>query len=226
MMIALRAASVALTFVVSLTLCPPVIAAITPAQKCATAKMKAVGKHQAAKAKCYSKALSVSGPVVAECLQLAESKFSAAFTKAEVAECLHDNDASAIQAKIDAAIKDILGDLGCGNGQVEGDEACDDGNVVDGDGCSTTCTSVPVCTGSGLSCSNDSDCCSTSCVGSICVDACGPDGQMCTLDADCCSSDCSAGTCVPGCAADFAMCLNDGDCCSRTCLAGFCLPAS
>ena len=224
-MIALRAASVALTFVVSVTLCAPAIAAITPAQKCATAKMKAVGKHQAAKAKCYAMALSASGPVVADCLQLAESKYTAAFTKAEAAECLHENDASAIAAKIDAAIEDIVGDLGCGNGQVEGDEACDDGNLAGGDGCSSTCTSDPVCTVSGLSCSDDSDCCSASCVGAICATACAPEGQLCTLDADCCSSNCSAGTCVPACAADFTACMDDGDCCSSTCLTGFCLPA-
>ena len=29
----------------------------------------------------------------------------------------------------------------CGNGQQEGDEPCDDGNTVDGDGCSSTCIS-------------------------------------------------------------------------------------
>ncbi len=224
-MIASRAASIALSLFVSATLCAPAIAATTPVQKCAAAKMKAVGKHLAAKAKCYSKALSVSGPVVPECRQLAESKYTAAFTKAEVAECLHENDASAIEAKIDEALEDILGDLGCGNGQVEGDEACDDGNLVDGDGCTSTCTSVPVCTGAGLSCSDDSDCCSASCVGAICSNACAPDGQLCSLEADCCSGNCSAGTCMPACAADFAMCVDDADCCSSTCLTGFCLPA-
>ena len=29
----------------------------------------------------------------------------------------------------------------CGNGQVEGAEQCDDGNTVDGDGCSADCKS-------------------------------------------------------------------------------------
>lgn len=29
--------------------------------------------------------------------------------------------------------------LGCGNGIVEGNESCDDGNTIDGDGCSTSC---------------------------------------------------------------------------------------
>ena len=33
------------------------------------------------------------------------------------------------------------GPFGCGNGQVEGDEACDDGNAVGGDGCTERCVS-------------------------------------------------------------------------------------
>jgi len=28
----------------------------------------------------------------------------------------------------------------CGNGQLEADEVCDDGNLLDGDGCSASCT--------------------------------------------------------------------------------------
>jgi fibro-slime domain-containing protein len=34
----------------------------------------------------------------------------------------------------------------CGNGVKEGDEACDDGNLIDGDGCSARCTLEPDCT--------------------------------------------------------------------------------
>jgi len=37
----------------------------------------------------------------------------------------------------------------CGNGAVEGDEQCDDGNGVDGDGCENNCTSTP-----GFDCGN------------------------------------------------------------------------
>ncbi|MGK0362023.1 MAG: cysteine-rich repeat protein, partial [Bradymonadia bacterium] len=33
----------------------------------------------------------------------------------------------------------------CGNGVVEGGEECDDGNVVDGDGCAADCTLNPIC---------------------------------------------------------------------------------
>jgi cysteine-rich repeat protein len=223
-MIQLRAASVALSVLVSITLCAPAIAGITPAQKCASAKMKAVGKKQAAKAKCYAKALSVSGPVVAECLQPAESKFNEAFTKAEAADgCLHEGDAASIETKIDAAIRDILGDLGCGNGQVEGDEACDDGDVEDGDACSATCTSTPACGAPGQTCTLDDDCCSTPCVAGSCAQACAANGQSCTVGMDCCSNTCSSGQCVAACAADFTQCTINADCCSLTCLTGFCL---
>ena len=31
----------------------------------------------------------------------------------------------------------------CGNGTVEGDEECDDGNTEDGDGCSSSCQKEP-----------------------------------------------------------------------------------
>ena len=33
----------------------------------------------------------------------------------------------------------------CGNGDIEGDETCDDGNTTDGDGCSSVCTLEEVC---------------------------------------------------------------------------------
>jgi len=33
----------------------------------------------------------------------------------------------------------------CGNGTVEGEELCDDGNILPGDGCSSDCKSVEVC---------------------------------------------------------------------------------
>lgn len=38
----------------------------------------------------------------------------------------------------------------CGNGGVEGTEACDDGNTQDGDGCSSACTIEPAVCGDGV----------------------------------------------------------------------------
>ena len=39
--------------------------------------------------------------------------------------------------------------IGCGDGVIEGDEVCDDGNLVSGDGCSGDCKSTEVC-GNGI----------------------------------------------------------------------------
>src|SRR5262245_48146172 len=38
---------------------------------------------------------------------------------------------------------------GCGNHRIDKGEVCDDGNVVDGDGCNSTCTSNETC-GNGI----------------------------------------------------------------------------
>lgn len=45
-------------------------------------------------------------------------------------------------AEVDAGAAPDAGGL-CGNGQIELDEACDDGNAVDGDWCESNCT--PTC---------------------------------------------------------------------------------
>jgi cysteine-rich repeat protein len=59
----------------------------------------------------------------------------------------------------------------CGNGVLDGGEACDDGNQIDGDGCDANCT--PTGCGNGIQTDgeecddgnvNDGDCCSSSCV--------------------------------------------------------------
>ena len=41
------------------------------------------------------------------------------------------------------------GPVVCGDGEVEGEEACDDGNLVDGDGCESDCQVGPVLCGNG-----------------------------------------------------------------------------
>jgi len=66
-----RSTLLTLSLLCSLALAAPAIAAVSPQQKCASAKMKAVGKKFAAKAKCYAKALSASAAVDAACLTLA-----------------------------------------------------------------------------------------------------------------------------------------------------------
>ena len=44
-----------------------------------------------------------------------------------------------------AARQDICISTACGNGTVDRDEVCDDGNIVDGDGCNAQCTSNEAC---------------------------------------------------------------------------------
>jgi cysteine-rich repeat protein len=83
----------------------------------------------------------------------------------------------------------------CGNGSLDGDEDCDDGNSLDGDCCASDCTFEP----SGSPC-DDFDLCSEvdscdgagSCDGSVVTDC--TDGDLCTQD-----------TCLGGgsCANDF-----------------------
>ena len=105
----------------------------------------------------------------------------------------------------------------CGNGVIEGSEACDDGNTSNGDGCSSSCLRE-----NGQPCTNDNQCQSTVCdtVGSnTCepANACGngkvDSGEACddggTANGDGCSSTCLLENGEP--------CTNDNQCASDTC---------
>jgi cysteine-rich repeat protein len=108
----------------------------------------------------------------------------------------------------------------CGNGTVEADEACDDGNPFDGDCCSSVCTieaagspcddgafctvsdacQAGVCQGTARDCSGAGDQCNAgSCdeIANICVAAPLSNGTACS-DGDACtqSDGCVAGVCV------------------------------
>src|SRR5262249_45710045 len=69
----------------------------------------------------------------------------------------------------------------CGDSRKEGTEACDDGNTVDGDGCSGRCSFEPDCS---------SGTCSSACGDAVKLapEAC-DDGN--TKDGDGCSHDCA-----------------------------------
>lgn len=77
----------------------------------------------------------------------------------------------------------------CGNGLLEGGEDCDDGNVADGDCCSSTCTAIP----DGTLCTSDSIGCTVqACHIGACVTT--PDNSVCD-DGSLCTSDwCDTGT--------------------------------
>lgn len=104
----------------------------------------------------------------------------------------------------------LLVDIGwpvCGDGLVDGDEQCDDGNRASGDGCSDSCT-VEEC----YSCSGQPSSCSPLSEGSSC-----DDGNDCTGP-----DQCTAGVCQ-GSPLTGPSC-DDGDPCTGgdTCTAGAC----
>jgi cysteine-rich repeat protein len=236
-----RSSAIAASLLCSLCLIAPAFAAVTPNQKCASFKMKATGKRLNAEAKCYSKALAASAVVDPACLQTAATKFADAFTKAETGDCLHDADAGAIGGKIGTAINDIVSDIGCGDGAVQGDETCDDGNAIEGDGCTTTCSAGGTCGNGALDgaegCDDgdlsDGDGCSDTCSveggydctgqPSICTPLCASLASPCSLATDCCSNVCNGGSCAPPCGGFAAICTTDADCCLSMCVTGYCL---
>jgi cysteine-rich repeat protein len=102
-------------------------------------------------------------------------------------------------------------EIGCGNGRLDADEACDDGNPTAGDGCDPHCAVEPC-----FECAGDPSLCTprdgTSC----------DDGNACTAAGTCAAGVCVAGTALP----DGAAC-DDGDACTTTdvCDAGECTGA-
>jgi cysteine-rich repeat protein len=92
----------------------------------------------------------------------------------------------------------------CGDGVLHEDEACDDGNNLSGDGCSSVCTIEPYCGDGkldlGEACddgnNNNGDGCSASCtVEAYCGDGILDEGEQCddrnNQDGDGCSSECT-----------------------------------
>jgi uncharacterized delta-60 repeat protein len=100
----------------------------------------------------------------------------------------------------------------CGDAMLDTDEQCDDGNLVDGDGCDANCT--PTACGNGVvtvgeQCDDGNttsgDCCAVGCQleadGAPCDDA-----NLCTATATC-----TAGICTPG----PSTSCDDGDACTN-----------
>jgi cysteine-rich repeat protein len=123
----------------------------------------------------------------------------------------------------------------CGDGILDSDEECDDGNTTDGDGCSAACTVEPLCgdgnldPGEGCDDGNNinGDGCSAECtVESFCGDGELDPGEQCddgnNVDGDGCSSECTEeafcgdGVLDPGEQCDDGNNEN-GDGCSATC---------
>jgi cysteine-rich repeat protein len=78
----------------------------------------------------------------------------------------------------------------CGNGAVEPDEGCEDGNLADGDGCDANCTPTGCGNGivtSGEGCDDgnvaDGDCCDATCAFDAPGVRCADDGNLCATHA-------------------------------------------
>jgi cysteine-rich repeat protein len=125
----------------------------------------------------------------------------------------------------------------CGDGEVQPDEACDDGNAVDGDGCSALCRPERCGDGllqSGETCDDgnlvDDDGCSADCVVSTCGDgvtqpseACDDSGSTAACDDDCTLPVCGDGVLnvAAGEGCDDGNTVPD-DGCAQDCTAEFC----
>ncbi|PIE19304.1 MAG: hypothetical protein CSA66_02510, partial [Proteobacteria bacterium] len=110
--------------------------------------------------------------------------------------------------------------LGCGDGRVDGDEACDDGNTAGGDGCAADCSAVEtnfVCATPGAACD-----CVSGYAGADCLTECaGGAATPCSGQGTCSEGTSGDGTCT--CDEGFW----DTDCaqtctCDNACLRDFC----
>jgi cysteine-rich repeat protein len=89
--------------------------------------------------------------------------------------------------------------LVCGNGTLDPNEVCDDGNFIDGDGCTSGCE-IEAC----YTCSGEPSLCATD------DEAPCDDGEPCTS-----GDTCSGGACLPG--TPIAACADGDGCCPGGC---------
>lgn len=90
----------------------------------------------------------------------------------------------------------------CGNGNLDANEACDDGSLTGGC-CTSSCTPRP----DGIACTTTEDCqVAPTCAAGACVGAPKPAGTLCEADGNGCTDDacdgagtCAAGPCSPCC---------------------------
>ncbi len=136
-----------------------------------------------------------------------------------------------------ACVADLCVMPECGNGTIEGNELCDDGNAVDDDACSNVC--VPGVCGDGLiqqgeQCDDanavDDDACSNLCVLPVCGDGLIQQGEFCddgnTNDFDDCSNTCTPANCGDGSVGGMEECddgnFDNNDSCTNGCKLPFC----
>ena len=109
------------------------------AAKCQSKKVKTSGKYALCRFKALSKAIKKGlSPDYAKC----EEKLLTKWTKLETAACSTAGDHGSVKAVLDvchSAVSASLAEPYCGNALVDLGEECDDGNSINGDGCSDRC---------------------------------------------------------------------------------------
>jgi cysteine-rich repeat protein len=120
----------------------------------------------------------------------------------------------------------------CGNGIMEGGEVCDDNNVIDGDGCDSTCRPTGCGSGAvsgGELCDDgnlaDGDGCDSNCTPTACGNGIHSPNEQCedgnTIDGDGCDSTCRFTGCGSGAVTGSEVCDDgnaiDGDGCDSNC---------
>ncbi|HMV65928.1 MAG TPA: DUF4215 domain-containing protein [Myxococcota bacterium] len=133
---------------------------------------------------------------------------------------------------VNSTVEFVPGPCVCGDGTVDVGEACDDGNTLNTDTCTSTCQ-LPVCgdgyVQAGEQCDDgnhyNNDMCTNACVSARCGDGYMQPGEQCddgnTLNSDSCTNTCRTATCgdgymQPGEACDDGNTSNT-DGCTNTC---------
>jgi cysteine-rich repeat protein len=130
-----------------------------------------------------------------------------AFTAFDLKLCLFDSHRGLIDDVVDISFPP---GPACGNGIVEGEEQCDDGNNVDTDACTSECRDA-FC-GDGIVWEGEEDCddgndddtdgCSSTCMEASCGDGIVQGGEECddgnNVNTDGCLNNCSAAACGDG----------------------------
>ena len=120
----------------------------------------------------------------------------------------------------------------CGDWIMSAGEGCDDGNIIDGDGCDATC--MPTGCGNGQRTADEvcddgnatnGDGCDANCTVSVCGNGAVAPGEVCddgnSVDGDGCDSNCSMSVCGNGIRASGEGCddgnVENGDGCDSSC---------
>ena len=115
----------------------------TVAQRCARRRTHAVVTYASAYLRCRANNGQDDSSDAASCAEGERHSFERVWVESVAAGCRGDVEGVGVADRIESEVEAAAARLRvrCGNGRREGFETCDDGGVVDGDGCSATCRS-------------------------------------------------------------------------------------